>query len=115
MSTLTSHELGFYKELLPSHLPVGYIKKKKEITVSKKFLLKDYLWNFLKKRATCNEVSMSQKDIADELGVSIQTIRRKLQKLEKAGVLEKTGLSDPALKKPQTFKLKGVNFDNSKR
>lgn len=104
---LTSHELGFYKTFSHSSLkpPRTGKKAKPEVVVVPN---RDYLYLYLKKMSFRGKVSLSQKDIANGLGITAQTVRRGQQRLEKAGLLEKVEGHDPALKTPTVFRIKNI-------
>jgi DNA-binding MarR family transcriptional regulator len=107
---LTSHELGFYRQFAHKDKVNQQFKTKKEKQqvqqLSAEELRKDYLWTYLKQRAHYNEVSVTQKELAKDLGVSIQTIRRKQQRLERAGFLKRIEEANAPLNQPIRFKLK---------
>jgi len=106
---LTSHELGFYKTFAyQSDKPK--LKKKKD-TEKDIVAARDYLYLYLLKQSKWGEVSITQKDLAEKLGVTVQTIRRGQQRLEKAGLLKKVKDADPALKLPTTFKVVKIKED----
>lgn len=52
------------------------------------------------------------KDIADELGVSLNTVRRRIEKLKKAGTLSVTGLVDPSTLPEHQLVIIGINFQS---
>jgi len=100
---LTSHELGFYKTFCLEK-PNKIVKK---IASTKNIIIdRDYVYLYLKKMSFRGKVAISQKDIAKSLGVTVQTIRRGQQRLEKAGLLERLEEPDPISKKPIMFKIK---------
>jgi predicted transcriptional regulator len=99
---LTSHELGFYKDFA-IHDDETKVKKVKE--VKSVVANRDYLYLYLVKMAVRGKVSMTQKELAQKLGVTEQTIRRGQHRLEKCGLLEKVKEANPVTRQPTTFKV----------
>lgn len=100
---LTSHELGYYKQF--DHTQTMRAKKKpaalKPVNQNR-----SVLFLYLEKMSdTNNTVVMSQKTIAENLDVSIQTVRRWQQSLVSSGLLEKVEDYDLRVKKPVTYKI----------
>ena len=102
---LTSHELGFYKDF------DGYERPKAQKVVSKKPIVveRDYLYLYLRKIAVRGKVSITQKDLAQKLSVTVQTIRRGQHRLVECGLLEKIIDADPVARQPTVFKVKTSN------
>lgn len=99
---LTSHELGFYKDFaIPDDKP----KVKKVNKVTSIVADRDYLYLYLKKISVRGKVSITQKELAEKLSVTIQTIRRGQHRLEKCGLLERVKEADPTARQPTTFKV----------
>jgi DNA-binding GntR family transcriptional regulator len=101
--SLTSHELGYYKQFYP--IPdTPYIKKKPKVEVVNKN--KNILFLYLEKVSSKDgTVILSQKDIAEKLDVSVQTVRRWQHNLVSSGLLEKIEDHNSVLKKPITYRI----------
>lgn len=105
---LTSHELGFYKDF------DGYERPKAQKVINDKPVVaeRDYLYLYLKKIAVRGKVSITQKELADKLSVTVQTIRRGQHRLEKCGLIEKLTDADPVARQPTVFKvMKGAEWN----
>lgn len=102
---LTSHELGFYKDF------ASYEKPKVPKVANEKPMIadRDYLYLYLKKISVRSKVSITQKELAEKLSVTIQTIRRGQHRLEKCGLLERVKEADPIARQPMTFKVIKLN------
>lgn len=99
---LTSHELGFYKDF-SIHDDEPKVKKVKEL--KSVVADRDYLYLYLAKIAVRGKVAITQKELAQKLGVTEQTIRRGQHRLEKCGLIEKVKMPNPVTRQPTIFKV----------
>jgi len=100
---VTSHELGYYKQFDPTQTMRA---KKKPAALKPVNQNRSALFLYLEKMSDANNtVVLSQKTIAENLDVSIQTVRRWQQSLVSSGLLEKVEDYDLRVKKPVTYKV----------